>query len=68
MLLLLLQVQELVNRCAVTEKRDAERREAEERKHTEEVRGPMRGRQAHTHARSHARLITVTLRGRRTRW
>lgn len=31
------QVSELMNRCTVTEKRDAERREAEERKHLDEV-------------------------------
>lgn len=53
LVLVLLQVQELVNRCAVTEKRDAERREAEERKHTEEVRG---GRDIRTRAVTHVLL------------
>ena len=31
------QVQELINRCAQTEKRESERRESEEKKHQEEV-------------------------------
>lgn len=53
---MVLQVQELVNRCAVTEKRDAERREAEERKHTEEVRGPRGGRDTRTRAVTHVLL------------